>query len=297
MNYHWTFNVRNLKQWAATHKTLSSAPHLCFERDLFLGTLEREHERDRRGRLVWLVECLSGPTEMGTTASVTEWKLDPPFQCFNVWLISVPGSIAAAIVDWASLTRFMTLSSSLAAACGVISGGLTMALLEWLILKHTRDFTQPRSLWRRTFYGRVKHGLQGSVSEHDPVEGQRPGDRVLLRKLHEGEARRLGLVSGHSHKLYASHLPEELEQLVCRGGLRTGGIRSWSVSWPLTPADLTSSHLRVQVADIDGPPDLINLCRIHIPHEGRLRGHRCREVQTGWHPIHYWKVQLWGKTM
>lgn len=38
------------------------------------------------------------------------------------------------------------------------------------------------------------------------------------------------------------------------------------------PADLTFSHLRVKVADIDGPPDLINLCRIHIPHEGRLRG-------------------------
>lgn len=49
----------------------------------------------------------------------------------------------------------------------------------------------------------------------------------------------------------------------------------------LIPADLTFSHLRVQVADIDGAPDLINLCRIHIPHEGRLRGHRSREVQTG----------------
>lgn len=225
MNYDWTFNVRNLKQWAATSKTFLSVSHLGFERDLFLGNLEREHEGDRRGRLEWLVECLSVPTEMGTTTSATEWKLDPPFQCLNMSLNSVPGSIAAAIVDWASLTLFITLSSSLAAACGVSSGGLTMALLEWLILKHTRHFTQPRSLSRRTFDGRVKHGLQGSVSEHDPVEGQRSGDRLLLRKLHEGEACRLGLVSGHSHKLYAPHLPEELEQLVCRGGLWTGGIR------------------------------------------------------------------------
>lgn len=39
------------------------------------------------------------------------------------------------MVDWASLTLFITLSSSLAAACGVSSGGFTMALLEWLTLK------------------------------------------------------------------------------------------------------------------------------------------------------------------
>lgn len=47
----------------------------------------------------------------------------------------LPGLMAAAMVDWASLTRFMTLSSSLAAACAVSSGGFTMALLEWLILQ------------------------------------------------------------------------------------------------------------------------------------------------------------------
>jgi hypothetical protein len=39
------------------------------------------------------------------------------------------------MVDWASLTRFITLSSSLAAAWAVSSGGFTMALLEWLILE------------------------------------------------------------------------------------------------------------------------------------------------------------------
>lgn len=70
---------------------------------------------------------------------------------------------------------------------------------------------------------RAEHGLQGSVSEHDSVEGQRPGDGVLLRKLHEGEPRRLSLISGHPHELHAPHLPEELEQLLRSGGLETGG--------------------------------------------------------------------------
>lgn len=51
----------------------------------------------------------------------------------------VPGSIAAAMVDWASLTLFITISSSLAAACGVSSGGFTMALLEWLTLKDVKE--------------------------------------------------------------------------------------------------------------------------------------------------------------
>lgn len=46
-----------------------------------------------------------------------------------------PGSMAAAMVDWASLTLFITFSNSLAAACGVSSGGFTMALLEWFTLK------------------------------------------------------------------------------------------------------------------------------------------------------------------
>lgn len=61
--------------------------------------------------------------------------------------------------------------------------------------------------------------LQGSVSEHDSVEGQGSGDGVLLNELHEGEACRLGLVSSHSHKLHIPHLLEELQQLVCSGGL------------------------------------------------------------------------------
>lgn len=49
--------------------------------------------------------------------------------------------MAAAMLDWASLTRFITSSSSLAAAWGVISGGLTMALLEWLILTLHRTYS------------------------------------------------------------------------------------------------------------------------------------------------------------
>lgn len=52
-------------------------------------------------------------------------------------------------------------------------------------------------------------------------------------------------------------------------------------------------YLRVQVADVDGPPDLINFWGIHISHEGRLRHRRCG-VHTSWHPIHYGKVQLHG---
>lgn len=50
--------------------------------------------------------------------------------CYTVNIICLPGSIAADIKDWASLTLFITSSSSLAAACGVISGGFTIALLE-----------------------------------------------------------------------------------------------------------------------------------------------------------------------
>lgn len=63
--------------------------------------------------------------------------------------------------------------------------------------------------------------LEGSVSEHDSIEGQCSGDGLLLNKLYEGETCRLSLVSGHSHKLYVSHLLEELQQLLCSGGLRT----------------------------------------------------------------------------
>lgn len=64
-----------------------------------------------------------------------------------------------------------------------------------------------------------KHILQGSVSKHDTIEGQSSGDGLLLDELYEGEARRLSLVSSHSHKLNISHLLEELQQLLCSGGL------------------------------------------------------------------------------
>lgn len=130
---------------------------------------------------------------------------------------AVPGSIAAAIVHWASLTLFITLSSSLAAACGVSSGGFTIALLEWFTLKEIKqqlcsDLTTEWHLSREDV-------LQRSVSEHDSIEGQSSSDRILLDKLYESEARWLSLVSGHPHKLYIPHLPEELQQLVCSGGL------------------------------------------------------------------------------
>lgn len=64
-----------------------------------------------------------------------------------------------------------------------------------------------------------KYILQGSVSKHDSIEGQGSGDRVLLNKLYKGETCRLSLVSSHPHKLYISHLLEELQQLLCSGGL------------------------------------------------------------------------------
>lgn len=79
---------------------------LCFERDLFLRVLECERERDRERDRRDLLD-----------------RLEERF------FVSA-GSMAAAMVDWASLTLFITLSSSLAAACGVSSGGFTMALLE-----------------------------------------------------------------------------------------------------------------------------------------------------------------------
>lgn len=61
--------------------------------------------------------------------------------------------------------------------------------------------------------------LQGPVAKHDSIEGQGSGDGVLLNKLYEGETCRLSLVSSHAHKLYVSHLLEELQQLLCGGGL------------------------------------------------------------------------------
>lgn len=66
---------------------------------------------------------------------------------------------------------------------------------------------------------RLKYILKGSVSEHDSIEGQGSDDGVLLNKLYEGKTCRLSLISSHSHKLYISHLLEELQQLICSGGL------------------------------------------------------------------------------
>lgn len=84
--------------------------------------------------------------------------------------------------------------------------------------------------------------------------------------------------------------------VVCRQKESGTPSTSWPLTWgrcpALIPAEPTFSYLRVQVADIDGSPDLINLCWVHIAHEGRLRGHRCCDFQTSWHPIHYWKVEL-----
>lgn len=91
--------------------------------------------------------------------------------------------------------------------------------------------------------------LQRSVPEHDPVEGQRSGDRILLHELHEGEARRLRLVAGHAHELDVAHLLEELQQLLGSGGLwgrgrgtelsasdeaGGGGLGERAPRWPLT---------------------------------------------------------------
>lgn len=65
----------------------------------------------------------------------------------------------------------------------------------------------------------TQYRLQRSVSKHDPVQGEGSGHRLLLNKLHEGEASRLGLVAGHSDKLHISDLFEKLQQLLCSGGL------------------------------------------------------------------------------
>lgn len=100
------------------------------ERDRFLRVLEREWERDRerrdlRERLVerFLVSALGRKAAASASASAAEPMNEGEERV-------APGSMAAAMVDWASRTLLITLSSSLAAACGVISGGFTMALLE-----------------------------------------------------------------------------------------------------------------------------------------------------------------------
>ena len=49
-------------------------------------------------------------------------------------MADIPGSIAACMSAWASLTCFIVSASSRCAASAVLAGGFTMALLEWLIL-------------------------------------------------------------------------------------------------------------------------------------------------------------------
>lgn len=126
---------------------------------------------------------------------------------------------------------------------------------------------------------RLKAILQGSVSEHDSVKSQGSGDGFLLDKLYEGEARRLSLVSSHTHKLYISHLLEELQQLLCSGGLwterrtelqlhRTQKPRGCKKLRPNT--DSIGRYLRVQVAHVNSSPDLINFGGVDISHEGGL---------------------------
>ena len=70
-----------------------------------------------------------------------------------------------------------------------------------------------------TFCNKKDHILERSVSEHDAVERESSGHRVLVQKLHKGKARGLRLVSRHAHKLHVSHLLEELQELVSCGGL------------------------------------------------------------------------------
>ena len=72
----------NSDLWEATNKTRIAA-YLCFEWDLFLGILEWEHERDRRGRVLRLEERLLVPTVMGRAALATEWIKSVLF--FNSW--------------------------------------------------------------------------------------------------------------------------------------------------------------------------------------------------------------------
>lgn len=110
------------------------------ERDRFLRVLERdwERERDRRDLLERLGERFpvsavgagGGGVSIATGNAVNACERERGGNNNGVLPTVVPGSIAAAMVDWASRTLLITLSSSLAAACGVISGGFTMALFE-----------------------------------------------------------------------------------------------------------------------------------------------------------------------
>lgn len=207
--------------------------HFCFDWDLFRRARKCEGEWDRRA-------LLARPKEWFFASAGVRQQWEHQEQHSFVVLLArlkananaLPGSMAAAIVDWASLTRFITLSSSLAAACGVSSGGFTMALLEWLTLKDIKNKYAVEFIWHSTNTSlslNSKDILQGSVSKHDSVEGESSGNRVLLNKLYEGEARWLGLVSSHSHKLDIPHLPEEVHQLLCCGGLRRGELKNLKI--------------------------------------------------------------------
>lgn len=110
------------------------------ERDRFLRVLERdwERERDRRDLLERLGERFpvsavgagGGGSVSVATGNGVKREREREGNNNGALQTVVPGSIAAAMVDWASRTLLITLSSSLAAACGVISGGFTMALFE-----------------------------------------------------------------------------------------------------------------------------------------------------------------------
>lgn len=55
---------------------------------------------------------------------------------------------------------------------------------------------------------------------------------------------------------------------------------------------MVATYLGVEVADVHGPPDLVDFRRVDVAHEGRLGRDRGCEVQTGGHPVHYGEVQL-----
>lgn len=112
--------------------------YLCLDLDRFLCECDWERDLDLLECLDLLDACFLSST---TPKSKITFQFTKTLFCITCLCLSMclakdrPGSIAAAMVDCASLTFFITSSSSLAAACGVSSGGFTMALLEWLILK------------------------------------------------------------------------------------------------------------------------------------------------------------------
>lgn len=118
-----------------------------------------------------------------------------------------------------------------------------------------------------------QHVLQRPVAEHDPVEGERSGDGILLHELHKGKACRLGFVACHANKLDIAHLLEELQQLLGSGGLgrcsRGRGDEAELVAGCVGGLKV-ATYLRVEVADVHGPPDLINFGGVNVAHEWRL---------------------------